>query len=84
MKLIDLIYPPRCPLCGNVTTEKGCADAGFILHKTEGNFVKKDETIMEVFGKNEECFENAIPLLNSAITYSNEEIKKQPLILKGI
>ena len=22
MKLIDLIYPPRCPLCGNVTTEK--------------------------------------------------------------
>lgn len=68
----------------NITTEKVCADAGFILHKTEGNFVKKDETIMEVFGKNEECFENAIPLLNSAITYSNEEIKKQPLILKGI
>ena len=22
MKLIELIYPPRCPLCGNVTTEK--------------------------------------------------------------
>lgn len=81
----------QCGLAGihlgvgrNVTTEKVCADAGFILHKTEGNFVKKDETIMEVFGKNEECFENAIPLLNSAITYSNEEIKKQPLILKGI
>ena len=22
MKLIDFIFPPRCPLCGTVTTEK--------------------------------------------------------------
>ena len=68
----------------NVTTEKVCADAGFILHKTEGEFVKAGETIMEVFGKNEECFGNAIPLLNSSITYSNEKIKINPIILKEI
>lgn len=81
----------KCGLAGihlgvgrNVTTEKVCPDAGFILHKTEGNFVKQGETIMEVFGKNEECFDNALPLLNSSITYSNEKIKNQPLIVKGI
>ena len=81
----------QCGLAGihlgvgrNVTTEKVCADAGFILHKTEGEFVKAGETIMEVFGKNEECFGNAIPLLNSSITYSNEKIKINPIILKEI
>jgi pyrimidine-nucleoside phosphorylase len=81
----------QCGLAGihlgvgrNVTTEKVCADAGFILHKTEGDFVKQGETIMQVFGKNEECFGSAIPLLNSSITYSNEKIKINPIILKEI
>lgn len=81
----------QCGLAGihlgvgrNVTTEKVCADAGFILHKTEGEFVKSGETIMEVFGKNEECFGNAIPLLNSSITYLDKKFENKPLIVKGI
>lgn len=81
----------QCGLAGihlgvgrNVTTEKVCTDAGFILHKTEGEFVKSGETIMEVFGKNEECFGNAIPLLNSSITYLDKKFENKPLIVKGI
>ena len=81
----------QCGLAGihlgvgrNVTTEKVCADAGFILHKTEGEFVKSGEIIMEVFGKNEECFGNAIPLLNSSITYLDKKFENKPLIVKGI
>jgi hypothetical protein len=39
---------------------------------------------MEVFGKNEECFGNAIPLLNSSITYLDKKFENKPLIVKGI
>lgn len=70
----------------NRTDEKVCADAGFILHKVSGEHVKKGELIMEVFGKNEECFESALPVLDTAITYSPQvdSRMKCPLILKTI
>lgn len=68
----------------NRTDEKVCPDAGIILHAREGCFVKKGQLIMEVFGKNEECFEQAVPLLEDALSYSSEKMDPVKLVLKKI
>ena len=70
----------------NKTDEAVCPDAGMILHKVSGEMVKKGELIMEVFGKNEECFNSAMPLLIDAITYSQQKDNKceEKLVLKVI
>lgn len=66
------------------TDEKVFAESGFILNKTEGDFVKTGDVIMQVFGKNEECFDDAIPQLTQAICYEEKSIEKKALILKEI
>ena len=68
----------------NKTDEKVFADSGFIQHKIEGDFVKKGDVIMEVFGKDEQCFDSAMPILSDSITYSEKEIARKDLILKEI
>ena len=70
----------------NKTDEAVCPDAGMILHKVSGEMVKKGELIMEVFGKNEECFNSAMPLLIDSITYSQQKDNKceEKLVLKVI
>ncbi|MBR7063546.1 MAG: thymidine phosphorylase [Treponema sp.] len=68
----------------NKTTDPVCADAGFILNATSGTFVKKGELIMDVFGKDENCFTNAFARLKNAIKYSDEPIQKDKLIYKEI
>ncbi|MGP1587672.1 MAG: thymidine phosphorylase [Treponemataceae bacterium] len=81
----------KCGLAGvnlgvgrNKTEEKVFAESGFILYNTEGDLIKKGDTIMEVFGKNEECFLDALPLLKNAVTYFEEPVQKNPLIEKEI
>ena len=81
----------KCGLAGihlgvgrNKTDEKVFADSGFIQHKIEGDFVKKGDVIMEVFGKDEQCFDSAMPILSDSITYSEKEIARKDLILKEI
>lgn len=81
----------KCGLAGihlgvgrNKTDEKVFADSGFIQHKIEGDFVKKGDVIMEVFGKDEQCFASAMPILSDSITYSEKEIARKDLILKEI
>ena len=81
----------KCGLAGvnlgvgrNKTDEKVCSDAGFILQKIQGEKVNKGETIMEVFGKDQDCFTDAMPILQNAITYSEEKPQEQKLILKEI
>ena len=81
----------KCGLAGihlgvgrNKTDEKVFADSGFIQHKIEGDYVKAGDVIMEVFGKNEECFEDALPLLKNAVSYSASPVEKEDLILKEI
>ncbi len=68
----------------NKTSDAVCPDAGFILHKVQGEYVHKGEPIMQVFGKDEDCFITALPQLESAITYSAEPPEQKPLIYKEI
>lgn len=68
----------------NKTTDKVCAEAGIILHAKTGDAVKKGDVLMEIFGKDEECLSPAKKILEEAISYSDEEISRKPLILKEI
>ena len=68
----------------NKTTDSVCGDAGMILAKKTGDYVKAGELIMEVFGKNKECLDNAGKMIKEGITYSLEEPEKDPLIYKKI
>ena len=70
----------------NRTDEKVCADAGMILEKISGDKVKKGDLIMEVYGKDEKCFDSAMPILSSAVTYSDKPDSRlrNPLVLKTI
>lgn len=68
----------------NRTDEAVCADAGFILHKVQGDKVSKGDLIMEVFGKDETCFTSALPALEDAITYNVAKPEQMPLIYKEI
>lgn len=68
----------------NRTDEKVSPDAGIILRHREGDKVNKGDVLMDVFGKDEECLNPAFELLEQAVSYSNENIKPLPLILKTI
>ena len=68
----------------NKTTDKVCFDAGIIFNKTEGCFVNKDETIMEIYGKDNDCLGKALEQLEDAVSYSENEIKVEPIIFKKI
>ncbi|MCR5061803.1 MAG: thymidine phosphorylase [Treponema sp.] len=68
----------------NKTTDKVCFDAGIIFHKTEGCFVNKDDVIMEIYGKDNDCLGKALEQLEDAVSYSENEIKVEPIIFKKI
>lgn len=68
----------------NKTTDSVCPEAGIILNKVSGEYVKKGELLMEIYGKNQECLEDAKFQLEKAVTYSENEIQKQNLILETI
>lgn len=68
----------------NKTTDSVCAEAGMILLKRTGDFVKKGETIMEVFGKNEESLETSLLQLKNAVTYQENPLKERKLIYETI
>lgn len=68
----------------NRTEEKVCGGAGFILKKRQGDSVKCNEEIMLVYGKDEACFADALPQLESAISYSEKAPEKLELIYKTI
>lgn len=65
----------------NKTTDTVCAESGIILHKKSGDYVKKGDILMELFGKNEDCLPEAKKQLLCAITYSKSPIEKTPLII---
>lgn len=70
----------------NKTEEEVCPDAGFILHKISGEKVKKGDLLIEVFGKDDKCFDSAFEHLKKAVTYSDKIDPRceLPLILKTI
>lgn len=68
----------------NRTDEKVCPDAGIILHAKEGDFVKKGQLLMEVYGKDNDCFTQALPLISEAVTYSQEKTDQVRLIYEKV
>ncbi|NLM00627.1 MAG: thymidine phosphorylase [Treponema sp.] len=60
------------------------ADAGIILHFIEGDKVKAGDVLMEVFGKDEKCFDSSLPILENAIKITFEKVQTTPLILKTL
>jgi len=68
----------------NKTTDKVCFDAGMILNKKTGDKVSKGDLIMDIFGKNQECLTEALTLIKSAVTYSQNPPEKNELIYKKI
>lgn len=68
----------------NKTSDKVCPDAGLILQKTNGSKVCKGDVILEVYAKDEKSLQTGSEQLKEAISYSKDEIKKNPLIYKKI
>ena len=68
----------------NKTTDPVCPDAGMILHARTGDFVHKGDLIMEIFGKDKDCLEVALPMLQDAVVYTPDQPEKNPLIFKKI
>ena len=68
----------------NVTSDPVCAEAGMILNHIEGDFVKKGEIIMDIFGKNKGSLGQAIPVIEQAVSYSSQQPEANALILEEI
>ncbi|MBO5100809.1 MAG: thymidine phosphorylase [Treponema sp.] len=69
----------------NKSDEKVYADAGFIVHKKTGDYVKKGDLILDVYGKNKECLEPTCNIIKTeALTYSNTKPELKPLILMEV
>ncbi|MBQ0166062.1 MAG: thymidine phosphorylase [Treponema sp.] len=68
----------------NRTEEKVSGGAGFILKKRQGDYVKYGEEIMQVYGKDDACFADALPQLESSVSYSPTQPEKPELIYKTI
>lgn len=69
----------------NKSDDKVCADSGFILHKKTGDFVKKGELILDIFGKDNQCIPTALRILEEeAIFYLDEKPEQNELIYKII
>lgn len=68
----------------NRTDEAVCPDAGMIISRRKGDPVKKGETVMEIFGKDEACLEPAMGLLRTSVRISRDRPAADELILKEI
>lgn len=68
----------------NKTSDSVCGDAGIILNRHSYEKVSKGDLIMEIFGKDQQCLEPALKLLEDAVSYSSENFTKEPLIYKKI
>ena len=68
----------------NKTEDTVCPDAGFILYNKEGDFVKKGDVIMDIYGKDENCLVPAKELVSKAVTYSQNKPDIKKLVYKEI
>lgn len=75
---------------GLATIELGCGrkkitdkidlKAGIIFRKKVGDYVSKGETICTLYSSNDKNLKNAIEYLNSAISITNNKVRKERLI----
>lgn len=68
----------------NKTTDKVDANSGIIFAKRQGDFVKKGEKIMDIYGKDEASLRAGTEGLKGAVTYSHTKPEAKPLICKEI
>ncbi|MDY4901464.1 MAG: thymidine phosphorylase [Treponema sp.] len=68
----------------NKTSDEVSADSGIIFAKRQGDYVKKGEKIMDVYGKDDLSTESGTAALKNAVTYSSEKPEEKKLILKEI
>ncbi len=69
----------------NKSDDSVYGDSGFIVHKKTGDFVKKGDLILDVYGKDENCLTPAVKLLkDEGIFYSETKPEPGKLILKEI
>lgn len=68
----------------NKSSDKVDADSGIIFFKKQGDFVKKGEKILEVYGKNKESLEGGKQQLEAALNFCEEKPEEKKLILKEI
>lgn len=69
----------------NKTDDAVCPDAGFIIHKKTGDFVKKGDLILDVYGKDEASLNRGCEhAIENGISYSEKPFNKNDLIYKII
>lgn len=69
----------------NKTDDVVCPDAGFIIHKKTGDFVKKGDLILDVYGKDKESLDRGIKhVIEEGLSFSKEPLPKTDLIYKII
>ena len=68
----------------NKTSDKVDADSGIILLQRQGDFVKKGQPIMEVYGKSQNALDSGLVVLKKAVSYSDTKLPEQKLIIKEI
>lgn len=68
----------------NKTSDEVYADAGVILEKKSGNPVKAGDIIMRVYGRDDAGVAEAVSLLKSSVSYSQEAPEAKKQILKEI
>lgn len=68
----------------NRTDDEVCPDAGFILHRREGDLVRRGDVVMELFGRDADCLLPAARTAESALTYAGTEKTREPLVHKEI
>lgn len=68
----------------NKTSDKVDPDSGIIFAKKQGDFVKKGEKIMDVYGKDSSSLESGFASLEQSVSYCAEKFENRKLILKEI
>lgn len=68
----------------NKTSDKVDANAGIIFAKRQGDFVRKGEKIMDIYGRDSQSLQAGISSMKTAVTYSAEQPAQKKLILREI
>lgn len=68
----------------NKSSDKVDADSGIIFCRRQGDFVKKGEKLLEVYGKSPDALESGKQQLEAALAFSAEKPEEKKLILKEI
>lgn len=68
----------------NKSSDKVDADSGIIFCRRQGDFVKKGEKLLEVYGKSLDALESGKQQLEAALDFCEEKPEEKKLVLKEI